>query len=114
MQKNYNIIKLIKELEERGILFNRNISKYLNLINLEENEKVLYFGIDSTGDSLHIGHLSPIIQLFRFSKEDFKIIFLIGTSTGKIGDPSDKLKEREILKEENIFSNKLKIINQIN
>jgi len=88
--------KFFKDLEWRGI-----ISAHANLDNflkLENEEKIVYLGIDATAESLHIGHLFLIIQCFRFIKENFKVLLVIGGATSKIGDPSDKLKERPQLK----------------
>lgn len=73
------------------------IADYANLdnfINLERRQRCLYLGIDCTNDSLHIGHLFQFIQLVRFAQKEFRIILILGGATSKIGDPSDKLKER--------------------
>src|SRR6185436_16647132 len=34
------------------------------------------------------------IQTIRFAKEGFTVLLVLGGATSKIGDPSDKLKER--------------------
>jgi len=50
----------------------------------------LYCGFDVTADSLHIGHLLPIITLKRFTQFNHQIIPLLGDGTSLIGDPSGK------------------------
>jgi len=89
------------------------ISNYANLENfylLKKEEKKIYWGIDCNHDTLHIGHLLLIIQIIRFAKEDFKIFLMLGESTSRIGDPSDKIEERIRIKEKDIsnFSKKIK------
>ncbi len=64
-----------------------------------------YVGIDPTGDSLHIGHLVPVMMLKRLQLGGHKPIALIGGATGMIGDPSGKSEERNLLDEEEIKHN---------
>jgi len=57
----------------------------------------VYLGVDPTSDSLHIGHMIPVLRLKRFQDLGHQVIFLIGDYTAMIGDPSDQSKEREQL-----------------
>jgi tyrosyl-tRNA synthetase len=78
------------------------IANHANLENfyqLKPNQKVIYWGVDCTKDSLHVGHLFAIIQIIRFAQKGFKILLVLGGATSQIGDPSDKLKERPQLAE---------------
>jgi tyrosyl-tRNA synthetase len=109
--KNKELEELLEEIKQRGVL--SNCANVENFLNLEENERVVYWGIDCTSDSLHIGHLSTLIQLLRFSEKKFTIIFILGGSTSTIGDPSDKIRERPILKKEVIENNYENIKNQL-
>ena len=59
-----------------------------------------YVGIDTTADSLHIGHLCGIMMLRHLQACGHKPIALIGGATGMIGDPSGKSAERNLLTEE--------------
>src|SRR5436305_10583521 len=97
-----NLQEFFQDLQEkRGVIANAaNLEK--NFYQLEPSQKVVYLGIDCTGESLHIGHLFLLIQTIRFAKEDFQILLVLGGATSKIGDPSDKLKERPHLKDEDI------------
>lgn len=80
---------------------------------LKDNSNLVYCGIDPTGDSLHIGHLIPLITLKWFQKYGFKVIPLIGGATGLIGDPSGKSKERNLLNTQTIIKNINKIETQL-
>lgn len=55
-----------------------------------EKPIVVYGGFDVTADSLHIGHLVPMITLKRFAQFNHQIIPLLGDGTSLIGDPSGK------------------------
>ncbi len=65
----------------------------------------IYYGIDPTGPSLHIGHLIPIRKLGELQKMGHKIILLIGDFTAMIGDPTDKSATRVRLTREEVLAN---------
>jgi len=50
----------------------------------------VYLGVDPTSSDLHLGHTVPLRKLRQFQDLGHTVIFLIGTFTGLIGDPSDK------------------------
>jgi len=50
----------------------------------------VYCGYDPTAPDLHLGHTVTIRKLAQFQELGHEVIFLIGTGTGLIGDPSDK------------------------
>ena len=54
----------------------------------------VYCGFDPTAADLHLGHTVPIRKLRQFQELGHTVIFLIGTFTGTIGDPSDKTSAR--------------------
>lgn len=64
-----------------------------------------YYGSDPTGDSLHVGHIVPIMMLKHFQRLGHKPIMLVGGATARIGDPSGKDKLRPFLSEETIKHN---------
>ena len=66
---------------------------------------VAYYGSDPTGDSLHIGHIVPIMILRWFQKLGHKPVMLVGGATARIGDPSGKDKLRPFMSEETIARN---------
>lgn len=78
------------------------------------NESVtLYNGFDPTGDSLHIGHLVPLMALARFQRMGHTPIVLAGGGTAMIGDPSGKSSERQLLTFEEVAANVEKIRPQL-
>ncbi|HEU0071323.1 MAG TPA: tyrosine--tRNA ligase [Alphaproteobacteria bacterium] len=64
-----------------------------------------YNGFDATGDSLHIGHLVPIMMLRWLQKTGHRPIALMGGGTTKIGDPSGKDETRRLLTDADIAQN---------
>lgn len=54
----------------------------------------VYCGYDPRTSDLHIGHTVTMRKLRQFQELDHTVIFLIGTYTALIGDPSDKDKLR--------------------
>ncbi|WDZ78577.1 tyrosine--tRNA ligase [Ensifer adhaerens] len=65
----------------------------------------VYAGFDATADSLHVGHLMPIMALRRMQRAGHKPVVLIGGGTTRIGDPSFRSAARPMLSEEEIAAN---------
>ncbi|HEV7304869.1 tyrosine--tRNA ligase [Ensifer sp.] len=65
----------------------------------------VYAGFDATADSLHVGHLMPIMALRRMQQAGHKPIVLIGGGTTRIGDPSFRSAARPMLSEAEIAAN---------
>ncbi|KYD22581.1 tyrosine--tRNA ligase [Parageobacillus toebii] len=92
---------LLQELEWRGLI--NQVTDKEGLQKLLNEEKVtLYSGFDPTADSLHIGHLLPILTLRRFQLAGHRPIALVGGATGLIGDPSGKKSERTLNAKETV------------
>jgi tyrosyl-tRNA synthetase len=100
-----------QDLQQRGLI--ANSANLENFYQLKPEEKVVYLGIDCTGENLHIGHLFLYFQAVRFAKEGFTILLVLGGATSKIGDPSDKDKERPLLAEKDIENYQKKIKSQL-
>lgn len=64
-----------------------------------------YVGFDATADSLHVGHLLPIMTLRRLQQAGHKPIVLIGGGTTRIGDPSFRADARPMLDDAQIAAN---------
>lgn len=87
--------ELLKELQFRGLI--NQVTDEEGIDQVLANEKIkLYSGFDPTADSLHIGHLLPVLTLRRFQLHGHHPIALVGGATGLIGDPSGKKAERTL------------------
>lgn len=64
-----------------------------------------YLGSDPTGDSLHVGHIVPLMMMRWFQKCGHKPLTLVGGATARIGDPSGKDKLRPFLDEATLAHN---------
>ena len=64
-----------------------------------------YIGFDPTADSLHIGHLLPIMSLVQMQRHGHRPIVLVGGGTGMVGDPSGKTEMRKMLTLEAVDAN---------
>ena len=86
---------LIQDLQARGLIAQTTDIEALDAL-LNEQKISLYCGFDPTADSLHIGHLLPVLALRRFQQAGHTPIALVGGATGMIGDPSFKAVERSL------------------
>ena len=86
---------VIKDLQSRGLIAQTTDIEALDAL-LNEQKIALYCGFDPTADSLHIGHLLPVLALRRFQQAGHTPIALVGGATGMIGDPSFKAAERSL------------------
>ena len=95
---------LFEELEQRGFINQcSNMDAVKDLLN---NDKiVVYLGSDPTADSLHVGHLVPVMMMRWLQKYGHKPIALVGGATGRIGDPSGRDSGRPIMTEEVLAKN---------
>lgn len=92
-------------------ILNRGVEKtYPNYQELEKklnSNQILrvYCGFDPSAKSLHIGNAIALVKLRQFQQAGHKVIFLIGSFTGMIGDPSDKKAARKQLSREEVLIN---------
>jgi len=86
---------LIEDLKSRGLIAQTTDEQALSE-HLEKDVVTLYCGFDPTADSLHLGHLVPLLMLKRFQDYGHRPIALVGGATGLIGDPSFKAQERQL------------------
>ncbi len=88
--------KKIDELLTRAV--ENVIPKELAKKKLLSGEKLrIYFGVDPTGPKLHLGHAVPLRKMREFSELGHHVIFLVGSFTAMIGDPTGKDAAREPL-----------------
>lgn len=94
----------LDKLKERGFIewSSHNAELEEHFIN---NMVSAYIGFDPSADSLHVGNLLAIMGLAWLQRLGHKPIALAGGGTGRIGDPSGKSAERNLLSEETIAYN---------
>lgn len=101
---------IIDELRWRGLIYD----KTEGLDELTGTSKItLYNGFDPTKDTLHVGHLVPMMQLARWQRFGHTPIALAGGGTGMIGDPGGRSAERNLLSLEEIDANVVHIKAQL-
>ncbi|WWO96960.1 MAG: tyrosine--tRNA ligase [Candidatus Dasytiphilus stammeri] len=103
---------LINQLKARGLISQITDEQWL-VKRITQGPIVLYCGFDPTADSLHLGHLIPLICLKRFQNAGHQPIALIGGATGLIGDPSFKNRERILNNLDTVIEWKKKIVRQL-
>lgn len=95
---------LIEDLQWRGLLYQQTDAEGMEKL-LNEEKVSLYVGVDPTADSMHIGHIVPLLTLRRFQQAGHRPVLVVGGATGMIGDPSGRSDERNLLTEEQIAHN---------
>jgi tyrosyl-tRNA synthetase len=93
---------VFSELEWRGLIFDYTEAVEQLLV---EQRATIYNGFDATADSLHVGHMVPLIALARLQRFGHHPIALAGGGTSMIGDPSGKVAERQLLTTEQVAAN---------
>ncbi len=91
----YKPADLLGDLDARGLISQMSSEDEFRA-HLASGSRTLYSGFDPTADSLHIGHLVPLLALRRFQLAGHKPVALVGGATGMIGDPSFKAAERQL------------------
>ncbi|HBS93281.1 MAG TPA: tyrosine--tRNA ligase [Firmicutes bacterium] len=86
---------VLKTLTERGLV--KQVTHEDPLAEQLQKPTVFYAGFDATADSLHIGHLLPMMVMAHLRKAGHHPIALIGGGTTMIGDPSGKTEMRQML-----------------
>ena len=103
---------LLDELDARGLVHDSTDRDAL-AARLAEGPITLYCGFDPTADSLHVGHLVPLLMLRRFLDAGHRPIALAGGATGMVGDPSGRSTERNLLDAPTLAANVAAIKEQL-
>lgn len=101
----------LKVLEERGLVKQRTHEE--PLLKQLQQPTTFYIGFDATAESLHVGHLLPIMAMAYMRRCGHHPIALLGGGTTMVGDPSGKTEMRQMLAVETIAAYTKAIGNQI-
>lgn len=95
---------LWQELSARGFI---NQSSDVNAVRdmLNNGKITAYLGSDPTADSLHVGHLVPLMMMRWMQKYGHRPLMLVGGATGRIGDPSGRDTGRPMMDEDTLARN---------
>jgi tyrosyl-tRNA synthetase len=103
---------VLDDLQARGLVVDTTDPGALRA-RLAEGPVALYAGFDPTADSLHVGHLVPLLLLRRFQEHGHRPVALAGGATGMIGDPGGRSSERNLLDRETLDRNLVAIKGQL-
>ena len=106
-------MKVFDDLVGRGLIKQATDAGKIRQLLEGEAPCSFYLGIDATADSLHIGHLIPLITAMRLKKTGHICYILLGDATATIGDPSGKSTARPVLSKETIDSNVVALKDQV-
>jgi tyrosyl-tRNA synthetase len=105
-------MNILDELQWRGLLADCTDTAELTK-RVSPGPLTLYCGFDPTADSLHVGHMVPLLALRRFQLLGHHPIALAGGATGSIGDPSGRSQERQLLTKETLSANIARVKEQL-
>jgi len=94
----------MKDMEERGYISQCTDATALDS-SADEGIISGYIGYDCTATSLHVGNLISIMMLRRLQQAGHRPIVVIGGGTTRIGDPSGKDEQRQLLTDAKIEEN---------
>lgn len=86
---------LKEEIKARWFLNQYTSEKVFDIY--EKWGETLYFGVDPTAKSLHLGNFVVFMNAINFMKRGNKLILIVGWATGMIGDPSGRESDRAFL-----------------
>ncbi|HEY8426439.1 MAG TPA: tyrosine--tRNA ligase [Limnochordales bacterium] len=87
---------VLRFLRERGLVAQVTHEEALQEL-LDREPVTVYCGFDPTADSLHVGHLRPILLLMHLQRFGHRPIAVVGGGTAMVGDPTGKTEARPIL-----------------
>jgi tyrosyl-tRNA synthetase len=71
------------------------------------------FGVDPTRPDIHLGHLVAFRKLREFQRLGHKVVIIIGDWTARIGDPSGRSVQRQMMTEEEVKYNAQTYLDQL-
>jgi tyrosyl-tRNA synthetase len=107
-----NSMDLLADLEARGLIQDSTDRDALRA-RISAGPVGLYYGVDPSADSGHVGNLIGLLVLRRFADAGHRAIALAGGATGMIGDPGGRSKERNLLDAGTLARNTGRIAEQL-
>ncbi len=104
MSGETSVQSALDTLEARGFIAQCTDREALAKV-LAEGPVYFYAGFDPTADSLHVGHLLPVMAMYWLQQAGHVPVVVIGGGTGMVGDPSGKDKSRDFITEESVAAN---------
>ena len=105
-------MNIYHELKARGFIYQETDSQAIeNALNVLR--VTFYVGFDPTGNSLHVGHLLPVMAMRLLQKAGHIPVVLVGGATAQIGDPSGRSTARNMLTKETVAENAKCLKNQL-
>ena len=101
------IHSIIQDLINKHLCFQTTITNKEQIIKL--SNKKFYFGIDPSSRNIHLGHIINLMLAYELHSIGMQMILLIGSFTGRIGDPSLKSETRKTIGEKQIQEYSLSI-----
>ena len=105
---------MVKTVEEQMKIIKKGVDKIVNeqelKIKLERainnNESLtIKLGLDPSAPDIHLGHAVVLRKIKQMQDLGHKAVIIIGDFTGRIGDPTGKIKGRKALSEEEVQRN---------
>lgn len=97
-------MSILSSLKERRLVAQCTDEPALQAL-LNEKKVCVYFGIDPTAGSIHVGTLLPLKVAMSLAQSGQQVIILLGGGTARIGDPSGKSQLRKMLSDQEITTN---------
>ena len=92
--KAYNFLSKASRLLPEEALFDK----------LSQGVCRIKFGADPSAPDLHLGHVVVLLKLKRLQALGHRIVFVIGSFTAQIGDPTGSSKTRPVLSKEQVLA----------
>ncbi|HBC89058.1 MAG TPA: tyrosine--tRNA ligase [Lentisphaeria bacterium] len=100
------------ELKDRNFIYQTTDDEKIPEI-LNKGKNIFYAGFDPTADSLHVGHLLPVMAIRHLQSAGNIPIVLVGGATALVGDPSGKQEARPIMSKDKVAENAAAIKKQL-
>lgn len=86
-------MELLRRLSDRGLIYQMTDEERLAEL-LDGPSLSFYIGFDATAESLHLGHLVPLMIARHMQEAGHRPIIVVGGGTALVGDPSGRSAER--------------------